>query len=61
MGSYLCECAPGYTGVNCEVNIDDCAGNTQCQNGSTCQVSQTQFSNEIHLGNLATTMLVVVV
>lgn len=26
---------PGFTGKNCEENIDDCPGN-QCQNGGTC-------------------------
>lgn len=33
--SYTCACAPGFTGTNCEVNIDDCAG-APCQNGGTC-------------------------
>merc|ERR1712224_885347 len=32
---YTCECAEGYSGNNCEINIDDCAGNP-CQNGSQC-------------------------
>lgn len=25
VGSYRCECQPGYTGVNCQTNIDDCS------------------------------------
>ncbi|KAL4219251.1 DNA repair protein Rad9 [Mactra antiquata] len=32
---YLCECVPGSTGVNCEVNIDDCQ-HDNCLNGATC-------------------------
>ncbi|XP_014677225.1 PREDICTED: fibropellin-1-like [Priapulus caudatus] len=26
-GGYVCECVPGTRGVNCEVNIDECASN----------------------------------
>jgi hypothetical protein len=33
--SYTCHCPAGFTGVNCEVNIDDCAGDP-CLNGATC-------------------------
>ncbi len=32
---YLFVYFPGFTGTNCEVNIDDCR-NHQCQNGATC-------------------------
>ncbi len=32
---YTCTCPPGYTGVDCQINIDDCAGNP-CQNGGAC-------------------------
>lgn len=28
-------CFSGYTGFNCEQNIDDCVGN-RCRNNSTC-------------------------
>jgi hypothetical protein len=34
-GGYTCTCAAGYSGTNCEVNIDDCAA-APCQNGGTC-------------------------
>ena len=32
---YECECAPGFSGYDCEVNDDEC-GPAPCQNGSTC-------------------------
>ena len=31
----MCQCRPGFTGKNCEINIDDCAG-TPCKNNATC-------------------------
>lgn len=36
MGSYKCECSIGFTGDNCEINIDDCVNNL-CYKGSTCK------------------------
>ncbi|XP_049328582.1 protein eyes shut homolog isoform X2 [Astyanax mexicanus] len=33
--SYSCDCAPGWTGPNCLVNIDECLQN-RCLNGATC-------------------------
>ena len=34
--SYTCNCDPGFTGVDCEVNIDDCAGVTDCGENGVC-------------------------
>lgn len=36
LNSYSCFCEKGFSGLNCEVNIDDCARNG-CQNNATCQ------------------------
>ena len=35
---YTCTCETGYTGTDCDMNIDDCDPNP-CQNGGTCNVS----------------------
>ena len=32
---YICQCAAGYTGPRCEVNIDDCQS-VICPNNSIC-------------------------
>ncbi|XP_062611525.1 uncharacterized protein LOC134273339 [Saccostrea cucullata] len=32
---FRCDCQPGYAGVNCEVNVNDCSG-VSCTGGSTC-------------------------
>uniref|UniRef100_A0A3B3ZAP4 Uncharacterized protein n=1 Tax=Periophthalmus magnuspinnatus TaxID=409849 RepID=A0A3B3ZAP4_9GOBI len=33
-GSYLCKCQPGYSGHNCQTDIDDCS--PPCLNGGSC-------------------------
>jgi hypothetical protein len=39
---YICECPAGYSGTNCEVNVDDCAG-SPCQNGGVCTDGQDSY------------------
>ena len=36
--SYICVCEAGWTGANCDQNINDCDPNP-CQNGATCNMS----------------------
>ena len=37
-GGYRCTCVTGYSGTNCQTNINDCSPNP-CHNGGTCRVS----------------------
>eukprot|EP00117_Sycon_ciliatum_P037554 scpid32913/ scgid6063/ Fibropellin-1; Epidermal growth factor-related protein 1; Fibropellin-I; SpEGF I; UEGF-1 len=36
VNDFVCRCPPGYTGKNCETDIDDCAPNNPCLNGGSC-------------------------
>lgn len=47
--SVLCRCQPGYTGANCQVNIDDCAP-APCQNAGTCQDGVNDYTCSCTLG-----------
>ena len=35
--SYTCTCRPGYTGVDCELELSECDSNP-CRNGGSCKV-----------------------
>ena len=35
INAYQCDCAPGYTGHDCDIDIDDCQG-SPCKNNGTC-------------------------
>lgn len=44
---YRCDCPQGYTGVNCESQVDFCIKlNGQCQNGGTCRSDFSSFNYE---------------
>ena len=33
---YQCVCAPGWVGLNCDQNVDECQDETLCRNGGAC-------------------------
>ena len=38
VNAYKCKCQPGFTGKNCEININECKTNkVVCKNGGRCQ------------------------
>ncbi|XP_078574850.1 uncharacterized protein LOC144861039 [Branchiostoma floridae x Branchiostoma japonicum] len=43
LNSFVCQCAPGYTGTLCETDIDECSS-APCQNGATCQDEVNTFT-----------------
>ena len=34
--AHVCDCAAGYNGTSCELEIDECAIGHDCENGATC-------------------------
>ncbi|XP_077423631.1 milk fat globule EGF and factor V/VIII domain containing b isoform X4 [Vanacampus margaritifer] len=39
---YVCKCQPGFEGVHCQNNVNDCAGQP-CQNGGSCRDLEGDF------------------
>ncbi|WP_437497765.1 calcium-binding EGF-like domain-containing protein [Sorangium sp. So ce1099] len=46
--SYVCACAPGWTGDNCDVDVDECAS-SPCVNGD-CADGQNQYTCSCNAG-----------
>jgi hypothetical protein len=42
IGEYVCECPTGYSGINCEVNTNECQNHNDCING-WCGVFQNRY------------------
>lgn len=40
---YLCSCPPGWTGTNCELDVNECLSNP-CQNGGVCTNLQPGYT-----------------
>ena len=42
INAYMCECWPGYEGINCETEINECELYLPCLMGSSC-IDQVSF------------------
>lgn len=43
VSGYLCNCVPGFAGINCETNIDECLG-VACPSNSHCVDGVNSYS-----------------
>lgn len=49
-GSDCAQCVPGFTGTNCDVDIDDCVGVMQCNGNGVCVDGINSFSCDCEPG-----------
>ncbi|XP_024114885.1 sushi, nidogen and EGF-like domain-containing protein 1 isoform X1 [Oryzias melastigma] len=47
--SFTCSCLAGFTGQQCQIDVDECAS-SPCQNGGTCEDLTNSFSCECPAG-----------
>ena len=47
---YHCVCPAGFTGPDCDIDIDECFGNNVCLNNATCVDMENDFECHCQVG-----------
>ncbi|XP_071956600.1 uncharacterized protein [Antedon mediterranea] len=53
VGTYTCSCVAGYSGTNCETNINECAS-SPCQHGGACNDGVNRYTCSCVAGSVGT-------